>query len=132
MHRFLLIFIMIISLLLSYTFIFDIHYNLLKYQFKLNRFKNQIDQEIRYMQHFVYFLNTDFWKNNCMCFELNGTELEIKIHGYNILCLTKIKNVHFVEFYLLIIWTLLKLALLHFRLSEYQTELDQLKEEYLF
>lgn len=38
-----------------------------------------------------------------MCFELNGTEFEIKIHGYNILYLTKIKNVHFVEFYLLII-----------------------------
>lgn len=132
MHRFLLIFIMIISLLLSYTFIFDIHYNLLKYQFKFNRFKNQIDQEIRYMQHFVYFLNTDFWKNNCMCFELNGTEFEIKIHGYNILCLTKSKNVHFVEFDFLIIWTLLKLALLHFRLSEYQNELDQLKEKYFF
>lgn len=40
-----------------------------------------------------------------MCFELNGTEFEIKIHGYmyNILCLTKIKNVHFVEFDFLII-----------------------------
>lgn len=54
-----------------------------------------------------------------MCFELNGIELEIKIYGYNILCLIKIKNVYFVEFYLLIIWMLLKFVLLYFRLFEY-------------
>lgn len=38
-----------------------------------------------------------------MCFELNGIEFEIKIYGYNILCLIKIKNVYFVEFDFLII-----------------------------
>lgn len=67
-----------------------------------------------------------------MCFEPNRNEFKLKIYGYNILFLTKNKMYILKNFTCLSCEHNLKIALLHFRLSEFQSELDQLKEEYLF